>query len=190
MGPLVVRLEGSGLRQMTDQKPDEPDWRHVMAREDAHRAHDLAASFTTQVNEAAVKTGESTFRACLLINGGAAVSVLAFIGGLASKDVIGVSQLAAGVVAAVAGLALSYFANYFTAVHAGSLTKIWEHPWLTPGKRTVWLARLKTGFHVLAILAGVVSVFFFVRGILAVRNSVEHIPPATHTQAPSAKPSP
>src|SRR5271166_2540917 len=28
---------------MTDQKPaDAPDWRHVMAREDAHRAHDLA----------------------------------------------------------------------------------------------------------------------------------------------------
>jgi hypothetical protein len=184
---------------MTDQKPDEPNL-YVMAREEARRAHDRATSFATQVNEAAIKTGESTFRACLLINGGAAVSVLAFIGGLASKDVIGVSQLAAvadslipfaaGVVAAVAGMALSYLVNYFTALHADSLTKIWEHPWLTPGKRTVWFARLKTGFHALTILAGVVSVFFFVRGVLAVRNSVEHIQPATHTQAPSVKPSP
>ena len=80
---------------MTDQKRDEPDWRHVMAREDAHRAHDRATSFHTQVNEAAIKTGESTFQACLFINGGAAISVLAFIGGLASKELIGVSQLAA-----------------------------------------------------------------------------------------------
>jgi hypothetical protein len=185
---------------MTDQKPDEPDWRFVMAREEARRAHDRAEEFFKQVNEAAIKTGESTFRACLLINGGAAVSVLAFIGGLASKDVIGVSQLAAvadslipfaaGVVAAVAGMALSYFANYLTAVHANSLTKIWEHPWFTPGKRTVWFSGLKTCFHALAILVGFVSIFFFVRGILAVRNSVEHIPPATHTQAPSPKPSP
>jgi hypothetical protein len=54
---------------MTDQKPDD-----VMAREEARRAHDRATGFIAQVNEAAIKTGESTFQACLLINGGAAVS--------------------------------------------------------------------------------------------------------------------
>jgi hypothetical protein len=144
------------------------------------------------VNEAAIKTGENTFQACLLINGGAAVSVLAFIGGLASKDVIGVAQLAVvadsliafagGVLAAVAGMALSYLVHYFTAVHTDSL--------IQRGERTVLFGRLKNGLHVLVILAAVVSVAFFVCGILAVRNSVEHIPPATHTQAPGAKPSP
>jgi hypothetical protein len=44
--------------------------------------------------------------------------------------------------------------------------------------------------HALAALVGVASVVFFVCGILAVRNSVEHIPPAAHTQAPGLKPSP
>jgi hypothetical protein len=171
---------------MTDQKPDD-----VMALAEARWA-DRATTFFTQVNEAAIKTGESTFQACLLINGGAAVSVLAFIGGLASKDVIGVSQLAAvadslisfafGVVAAVAGMALSYSVNYLTAVHTDSLIQRREG--------AVFLGRLKAGLHVLTILVGFVSVFFFVRGVFAVRNSVEHIPPATHTQAPSAKPSP
>ena len=100
-----------GLREMTDQNPSEPDWRSGVVRDEARRAHDRADSFFEQVNEAVIKNGESAFRACLLINGGAAVSVLAFIGRLASKDVIGVSQLASvadslilfalGVVAAV-----------------------------------------------------------------------------------------
>jgi hypothetical protein len=185
---------------MTDQKLDEPDWRFVMAREEARRTHDRADGFFKQVNEAAIKTGEGTFRACLLINGGAAVSALAFIGSLASKDVIGVSQLAAvadslivfaaGAVAAVAGMALSYLVNYLTAEQAGSLAHIWEHPWIVPGKHTGFLGWLKAGLHVLTVLVGVASVVFFVCGISAVRNSVEHIPPATHTQALSTKPSP
>ena len=171
---------------MTDQKPDDR-----MAREETRWA-DRADGFFKQVNEAAIKTGENTFQACLLINGGAAISVLAFIGGLASKDVIGVSQLAAvadslipfafGVVAAVAGMALSYVVNYLTAVHTDSLIQRRE--------RAVFLGRLKAGLHVLTVLAGVASVVFFVRGVFAVRNSVEHIPPITHTQASSAKASP
>ena len=137
-----------GLREMTDQKPDD-----VRAREEA-RWVDRATTFFTQVNEAAIKTGESTFQACLLINGGAAISVLAFIGGLASKDVIGVAQLAVvadsliafagGVLAAVAGMALSYLVHYFTAVHTDSL--------IQRGERTVLFGRLKNGLHVLAIL--------------------------------------
>jgi hypothetical protein len=134
--PSAPGRGGGGWRveEMTDQKPDEPDWRYVMARDEARRAHDRADGFFKQVNEAAIKTGESTCQACLLINGGAAVSVLAFIGGLVSKDVIGVSQLAAvadsliafaiGVVAAVAGMALSYLVNYLTAEQAGSRSRL------------------------------------------------------------------
>jgi hypothetical protein len=169
---------------MTDQKRDD-----VNSREEARWA-DRADRFFTQVNEAAIKTGESTFQACLLINGGAAVSVLAFIGGLASKDLIGVSQLAAiadslvsfawGVVAAVAGMALSYSVNYLIAVHTDSLIQRREH--------SVSLGWLKAGLHGLTVLVGVASVVFFLCGVLAVRNSVEHIQPATHTQAPSAPP--
>ena len=183
---------------MIDQKPDEPDWRYVTARDEARRAHDRADGFFEQVNEAAIKNGESAFRACLLINGGAAVSVLAFIGSLASKDVIGVSQLAAvanslilfalGVVAAVVGMALSYFVNYLTAEQARSFAHIWEHPWVVPGKNTGFLGRLKAVLHVITVLVGVASVVFFVCGIFAVRNSVEHIQPAAHTQAPGAAP--
>ena len=64
-----------------------------MKREDAQRAFDLHSSQLDKMNEAAIKSANSALRACLLINGGAAVSVLAFIGSLATKELIAVSQL-------------------------------------------------------------------------------------------------
>ena len=65
---------------MTDQKPDD----RIGLGERKAAGHMIGQTvFFKQVNEAAIKTGENTFRACLLINGGAEISVLAFIGGLA-----------------------------------------------------------------------------------------------------------
>jgi hypothetical protein len=174
---------------MTNQPPNQPfdheKWLHELQREDAHRAHDRAADFYDQLNESSIKSSEITLRACLLINGGAAVSVLAFIGGLASKELIGVSQLAPiadslvkfafGVVAAVAGMALSYVVHYVTGAHVNSMQKVGEHPWVKPGTRTGFFAILKTSIHVLAVLTAISSVGFFVWGIYSVRGAFEHI---------------
>jgi hypothetical protein len=186
---------------MTDQKPDEPDWRYMMAREDAHREHDRINSYSDKLNDATFKSGESSLRACLLINGGAAVSVLAFIGGLLSKGLIedprqlkpvadSLVPFAWGVSLAVLGMGLSYAANFLLGQYTNSKTKTWAHPWSEPGEKTWIWGVLRDLTHVVAVLAGVASVVVFVFGIFAVRNSVEHIQPATHTQAPSAKPSP
>jgi hypothetical protein len=158
-------------------------------------------TFFEQVNEATIKTGENTLRASVLINGGAAVSVLAFIGGLASKELIGVSQLASvanslavfagGVAVAVAGMGLSYVANYLTGAHAASQKKLWEHPWVTPGDHTESLAAWKTFVQVLAIGAGVVSILLFCGGVYSVRSAIEHLPPSARvaeaiTSAPTS----
>ena len=136
----------------------------------------------------------------LLVNGGAAVSVLAFIGGLLSKGLIEDPQqlkpvadslvpFAWGVSLAVGGMGLSYAVNFLTGLYMNSRPKTWAHPWSEPGKNTKWISVARNLLHALAALAGVASVVFFVCGILAVRNSVEHIPPG-HAQAPSAKPGP
>ncbi len=72
---------------MTDSPPPfaYQQWTHGMKREDAQRAFDLLGSRRDKMNKAAIKSADSTLRAGLLINGGAAVSVLAFIGSLATK---------------------------------------------------------------------------------------------------------
>jgi hypothetical protein len=174
---------------MTDQSPNQPfdreKWLHELQREDAHRAHDRSADFYDKLNESTIKSSEIALRACFLINGGAAVSVLAFIGGLTSKALIGTQQLASvadslilfayGVVAAVVGMCLSYVVHYLTLAHVFSMEKVWEHPWIKPGKRTRIFAILMGSTHVLTVLVAVSSVVFFVVGIYSVRNAIVHI---------------
>jgi hypothetical protein len=59
---------------------------HSLNMEEAHRAHDAHTNFYLSVNESAIKSGETALRACLLINGGAAVAILAFIGSVISRE--------------------------------------------------------------------------------------------------------
>jgi hypothetical protein len=52
---------------------------------DAERMHALNEAYLKLASEAAVKYAESTVKAIMLINGGASVSLLALIGGLAAQ---------------------------------------------------------------------------------------------------------
>jgi hypothetical protein len=80
---------------MSDQPtPHEHEkWVYEQTRDEARRAHDRAAEFFLALNESAIKSSELTLRTAVLINGGAAVSVLAFIGGLSSQGKLGNSRL-------------------------------------------------------------------------------------------------
>jgi hypothetical protein len=64
----------------TPESFDRAKWEYELEREDAYRAHNATEEFYSKLNESAIKSSEVTLGACLLINGGAAVSVLAFIG--------------------------------------------------------------------------------------------------------------
>jgi hypothetical protein len=70
-----------------------------LAQRDAHHTQDRVNEFHRSLNEAAIKGAETALRSALLINGGAAVSVLAFIVGLPRR----------------AGLSLINFTQWLTA---------------------------------------------------------------------------
>jgi hypothetical protein len=73
---------------MPDQSPppfEYQKWTHELKLRDAKRAHDSATDFAAKVNAAALDNANLAMRTAVLINGGAAVSVLAFIGGLISQ---------------------------------------------------------------------------------------------------------
>jgi hypothetical protein len=59
----------------------------------AERAHDVETEFGTAANAAAIKNAEEVIKAATLINGGASVAMLAFIGTLVSRDVLSSEQL-------------------------------------------------------------------------------------------------
>ena len=111
---------------MSDQPtPHEYEkWVYEQVRNEARRVHDRFAEFHLALSESAIKSSELTLRTAVLINGGAAISVLAFIGGLAVHGRISISQLggiadclilfALGVASATAGMCFSYLTHYFT----------------------------------------------------------------------------
>jgi hypothetical protein len=177
----------SNQQTPSNQQPpfDYQKWLHEIRRQDAQRAHDKIDDFHRYVNEATIKSGDSALRAALLINGGAAVSVLAFIGGLVAQGKIKVEQLndvagsltwfAIGTACAVLAMAASYFTNYFMAGMASSKARKWEHPYLEDTPKTKWMQSLNRVFHVLAVIAGIGSLVIFVVGMLDVREAITHL---------------
>jgi hypothetical protein len=151
-------------------------------RRDAERIHDESNQFFRDVNQSTVQTGQLAMRTAVFINGGAAVSVLAFLGAIASKDKVTAAQLsevassliwfAAGVAAAGLSLAFAFFNNFFTASAVGSKDRTWEHPYLRPGPRTKLYDRLVTTFVFLSVVAGAVSFILFMAGVFDVRNAI------------------
>jgi hypothetical protein len=134
------------------------------AREDALRVHDRAKDFEDKTNEATIAAGQVALRTSVLINGGAAVAVLAFIGGLVGHERVPLAQVgkvagslmwfAAGVAVAGAALALSYCTHFCHVALSESRRRTWDHPYLEDGPSTSrWQLRSNV-FHWAAIIVG------------------------------------
>lgn len=188
---------------MTDE-PSQPTqisfehqkWLEDINRQDAHRAHDRWDTIVDSINEAAIKASETALRAAILINGGAAVSVLAFIGGLASKDLIQIERLSNvansllifgfGVASATAGIGLSYGTHFLSGVVINTFDKGFSHPYVIVGPLTPKWTRLKSFVHGCAVISGLVSLGFFIHGMLSVRAAITDLgPPAITSGSPT-----
>jgi hypothetical protein len=162
--------------------PNEPPplthqrWLHEQQRGVAERVHDTADEFHRQVNEAAISAAYLALRITLIINGGAAVALLSFNGHLPQKQMTVVAGtllwFAWGVVCSAAGIALAYFTNYCMAGAATSKIKSYQPPYVSDGPNTWrWLLANRI-FHILAILAGLCSLAFFIVGMFSVRAAL------------------
>jgi hypothetical protein len=133
---------------MTEQGPpfEERRYGHDLLREDAHRAHDTSDAFHTYVNQAAIESSNTALKTLIVINGGAAIAVLTFLGGVASKDKIDFATVAPvaytiryfafGVALTMAGMAFTYLTHYFMTAIEGSRLKIYTHPFVVDGPGT------------------------------------------------------
>jgi hypothetical protein len=168
--------------------------RDELAQRDAHHAHDHVNEFQRSLNEAAIKGADAALRSALLINGGAAVSVLAFIGGLAAQSRIKLDQLQAvahslalfafGVAAAVVSMVFAYLTNLVAADIERSLVRLAQPPFIAPGKHTPSLGRVKTIFHITALSFGIASLVLFLYGVFNVKDAITHLREATPTPEP------
>lgn len=149
-------------------------------RKTAERAHENLTEFTRQNYEAAFKSGQIALRTVVLVNGGAAVAVLFFLGAIAARvSVVQISVVASSLIWFVAGitcgliaLTCAYLTNLYDANVGTSLSQTWQYPYSQPGRYTQYFVRLSRFVHILAILAGTVSLLLFVVGMWDVRSAI------------------
>ena len=151
-------------------------WLHEQNTQVVQRAHDRSEAFARQINEAAINGANFALRMVLLINGGAAVALLTFVGGLPAEQKRAVAAtldwFTWGVAAAVAGLACAYFTNHALAVKERSKTWIDKPPYLINGPNTKGWSKVVLVFRFLAIVVGTVSLVLFIVGMLSVRTAL------------------
>lgn len=148
----------------------------------AEREHDRVQSIVAKTEEATIKSAEGAIRIVLLINGGAAVSVLAFIGSLASQGRVSFDRLntiagsliwfGCGVGSAAICAFFFYLTNISYSYATGTQTRDYNHPYVhqTPCSRQWRCAGLI--FHWTALLSAGAAFGFFVYGIVDVRNAI------------------
>lgn len=148
----------------------------------AERVHDASTDFATKTNTAAIEGANLSLRTAMLINGGAAISVLAFIGGLASRDKVSLAAItqtagtlvwfASGVAVATLSMGLAYFTNLCVAGSGFSQLWTFQHPFLQDTDKSRAYRRVAEIFRWLAVAGAVASLVLFICGMLAVKSAV------------------
>jgi hypothetical protein len=151
----------------------------------AERAHDAEKEFRNEATRAAIEASAQALRAFFIINGGAAVAMLAYlsrIGPIDEKADETLKLLAAslswfgwGVAAAALGSGLAYLTNYCVASASAQRDLHYTHPHVRENmKSRTWFV-FSTIFQVLAVLAAFGSLVLFLCGVYAVKSSL--LPP-------------
>lgn len=172
---------------MAEQQPpfNYAKWQHEMNRQDAQRAHDVNTDFHTYVNKAAMDTANLTLRTLIVINGGAAIAVLTFLGGVAAKERIDFTRVgvvagtlrwfAFGVAMAVVGLALSYLTQFAMTGVANAMLKTYEHPYVSKGPNYGRWRAWNIFFHIAAVGAALASLLLFLNGMFQASHAITHL---------------
>lgn len=165
--------------------PEQQQWRIEQNRADAHRAHDSNSQFANKANEAAVQGGVAALRGLLLINGGAAVALLAFVGGLASQSRIPLAALdhlstsivafAFGVASAVLSLGLGYFVNYYIFEANSAREYHADRPFIRDNARSQKLFKVVGAFRYSTIYFAIMSLVAFLVGVTLIFGSIKSI---------------
>jgi hypothetical protein len=167
---------GPPPRPPTPAEVEHQKWLHEQSQRVADRAHDKSRELLNQANQAAIEIGNLALRNALLINGGAAIALLAFIRDLPPDQRQAVANtlvwFASGVAAAVAAFAFAYFTNFYAARVEGSKKWNAQPPYVEDGPTTKHQTIMKGTFHTLSVITGVGSLALFIVGMLDVRAAL------------------
>lgn len=168
---------------MTDSNENHK-WEKEQELQKAFKVHDHYSEFVIRTNDAAINNANLTLRTLLLLNGGAAIAMLAFIGQLAAnKTEVTQEQFRAlawpllwfSIGSALAALSngLAYFTNLFVAKSAAILENfLYEHPFFKPTPKSKKISRRVKWLRGTAVVCAIASIFCFSVGLFATYMSI------------------
>ncbi|SLN62182.1 hypothetical protein PEL8287_03385 [Roseovarius litorisediminis] len=169
---------------MQDQNSQEKH-QHELNMEHAKRAHDLNRQTSADFSRAAIESANLAIRSLILINGGAVIALLAFLGALEAGDVgnavksdalvAPIRWFALGVGFAALTALLAYLVNMLDSDITNSVNFTWEHPYIEPDKEQARLIRVRCALHVIAILLAISALGSFFFGIASVTQAVSSL---------------
>lgn len=165
-----------------ERQYDWAKWLEENRRTDAQRTHDRYDALHDQQNQEAVLNGREGIKALILINGGAAITMLGFVGAFAARGNFDIKHLtpiansllwfAGGIVLAVIAFGFSYVANFSYAACTSRMKKTYEHPFVIDTDNSIWWRDFGVRFHYAAIGIAVLALALFLVGIWSVRNAI------------------
>jgi hypothetical protein len=172
---VAKRIRWIAQRMMT------PDEIKKMRLSIAEKAHENQTEFARAANLAAVTTGTETVKAILLINGGACVAVLAFIGSLASQGqvvtdlAVSLVWFAIGALVAVISAGFGYLTNLSYFAESNARTRHFDEPYVreTDASRRHHVAGSVTRW--LTICCAIVGILAFVGGVFVANCAFKHL---------------
>lgn len=167
----------------TQNDPQYARWKFEQDRQIAERQHDKQTEFARGSNEAAINNANIALRTLVLINGGAAVSVLAFLGGIVEANTSGliddldrmtwpVVWFAWGVALATLGISLAYVTNYCITSSIWSREHKYQHPFVDETPKSQSWTKWAICFQVLALTSAFSSLGCFITGMYSVRAAL------------------
>ncbi|MBO9400444.1 hypothetical protein [Shimia sp. R9_3] len=149
--------------------------------EHALRAHDRNDSMIADSRKAAIESANIAIRSILLVNGGAVVALLAFIGTIESGNSEAVNAIefvaalrlfSYGVGFAATTAALAYLINMLDTDLLSDTRYTWKNPFVEAQPSQKWLLRVRTTLHLLALLLAVLTLISFFSGVSAISGAV------------------
>jgi hypothetical protein len=151
----------------------------------AERAHEELAAFRRHVNEAAIASGTLAIRSALLVNGGAVVVILGFLGGVSGNGKVDLARITAvtstltwfglGVISAMSALVFAYVTNFVHSAIASAYDTNNTQPFIHENERTHKLRRMGIIANGAAFVFGIMSLMLFIIGIFFVQNAVAQL---------------
>lgn len=152
-------------------------------KESASRQHEVTAEVGRKARDSAVEHASQALKSVLLINGGAAIAILAFVGGaldaenkIGSEELVGLVNALAwfawGAAAAVFAMTLSFGSLFSAARWNQEMIRTQDFPYIeeTPASKR-WEV-LSNGFLVCATAAGLWSLISFLCGIWSIKAAI------------------